>query len=368
MTYRSVAFRELTLSVAAVLASVSLLGCPGGDGGGGDCPEIGGDWSVGDNGEGDAPACTSTSCDIIQNGCSIRLECEDGRTLSGSISGGSATFKDDEASCTGQFEGLEDTDGDGNVAPGLEGSCTIEGDRCDFFAECFNGDCRVPDEDEGSDEGDSGEGGQGGSSGFLGGSGNGGNGNSGGSGPAGEGGISGEGGVGGDPPAGNGGVGGTDYMGLCGDCIDGECGAERSACDAAVECGAVLDCLIDSECDFADQSCIQSYCQERLASLDPFDAQDDAAVTEVDSCIAARCSADCTSGPVGGTGGVGGDSGTGGVGGLPPSGGSGGGTAGCDDSCGLIDGECDDGRPGAISDICDLGTDCSDCGPVGSDG
>lgn len=35
----------------------------------------------------------------------------------------------------------------------------------------------------------------------------------------------------------------------------------------------------------------------------------------------------------------------------------------CADSCRhAYDGECDDGRPGAVTSLCELGTDCSDCG------
>jgi hypothetical protein len=34
----------------------------------------------------------------------------------------------------------------------------------------------------------------------------------------------------------------------------------------------------------------------------------------------------------------------------------------CDDSCGFVDGVCDDGGTNAAFDICDLGTDCTDCG------
>ena len=35
----------------------------------------------------------------------------------------------------------------------------------------------------------------------------------------------------------------------------------------------------------------------------------------------------------------------------------------CDDSCWIasLDGECDDGGPGALFFFCDLGTDCTDC-------
>ncbi len=41
--------------------------------------------------------------------------------------------------------------------------------------------------------------------------------------------------------------------------------------------------------------------------------------------------------------------------------------AGCDNSCVLaFSGRCDDGGPGSRSDICDLGTDCLDCGPRGT--
>jgi hypothetical protein len=40
-----------------------------------------------------------------------------------------------------------------------------------------------------------------------------------------------------------------------------------------------------------------------------------------------------------------------------------GGTAGCTNTCGTSnDGECDDGGPGSMYSICDLGTDCNDCG------
>jgi hypothetical protein len=43
---------------------------------------------------------------------------------------------------------------------------------------------------------------------------------------------------------------------------------------------------------------------------------------------------------------------------------------GCEDSCEYAgDGECDDGRPGAVTDLCYSGTDCSDCeGFSGGDG
>jgi hypothetical protein len=43
----------------------------------------------------------------------------------------------------------------------------------------------------------------------------------------------------------------------------------------------------------------------------------------------------------------------------------------CDDSCGeryVKDGICDDGRPGSWNNFCELGTDCSDCGPVPEEG
>jgi hypothetical protein len=60
---------------------------------------------------------------------------------------------------------------------------------------------------------------------------------------------------------------------------------------------------------------------------------------------------------------MGGDSGAGGTGG---SGGSGGSVSagGCTDTCrDSGDGACDDGGEGSDFDICELGTDCSDCGP-----
>lgn len=39
--------------------------------------------------------------------------------------------------------------------------------------------------------------------------------------------------------------------------------------------------------------------------------------------------------------------------------------AGCDNSCQFaFDGVCDDGRDGAAYNVCELGTDCDDCGPI----
>jgi len=362
MTYRSVAFRELALGAAAALVSVSLLGCPGGGGGGGSCPEISGTWNAGGS-------CTSASCEITQDGCSITLECSDGRTFEGTVSKSSARFRDTDASCNGQLEGLEDDDGDGTISPVLQGSCTVEGDMCDFSAACSTGECTIPDEDQGSDEGDSGAGGrsgQGGSSGFLGGGGSG-AGGSGGSGPAGEGGISGDGGFGGDggdPPAGNGGVGGSVSSDECGDCILSACAVEANACQTQGECASIVDCAVGSGCSLDDVECVDTQCATVYEMLSNTDDEDLAALEDVQLCIDEQCASSCySSGPVGGTGGVGGDSGEGGTGGLP-SGGSGGGSPGCDDSCGLVDDECDDGRPGAITNICPPGTDCTDCGPA----
>jgi hypothetical protein len=357
MTYRSVAFRDLALGAAAALASVSLLGCPGGGGGGGGCPEIGGSWNV-------SGACTNATCEFTQDGCSITLECDDGRTLQGTVSKGTASFRDSEVSCTGEFEGLEDEDGDGDIAPGLEGSCTIEGEMCDYFAECSTGDCRIPDDDGSSDEGDSGEGGrsgQGGASGFLGGG-------QGGDGPAGTGGISGAGGISGqagDTPAGNGGVGGV-VSGNCGSCVQSACSSAASACQSEGECGTILECALDSGCSLDDADCVDMECEDVYATLEMPDEQDITALDDVQLCIEEQCASSCyADGPVGGTGGVGGDSGEGGVGGLPPSGGSGGSTGGgCTDTCfDAADGACDDGGPGSDFTICDLGTDCTDCGP-----
>lgn len=46
----------------------------------------------------------------------------------------------------------------------------------------------------------------------------------------------------------------------------------------------------------------------------------------------------------------------------PDAGGGGGG--GCTDTCTYAgDGACDDGGPGSEFSICELGTDCTDCGP-----
>ncbi len=39
--------------------------------------------------------------------------------------------------------------------------------------------------------------------------------------------------------------------------------------------------------------------------------------------------------------------------------------AGCNDTCRFSgDNECDDGRPGSYTSLCEAGTDCSDCGPM----
>jgi hypothetical protein len=61
------------------------------------------------------------------------------------------------------------------------------------------------------------------------------------------------------------------------------------------------------------------------------------------------------------------DSPGGGSGGSGGSGGTGGSDEPvelCDDTCySPNDGDCDDGGSGSDYDICELGTDCSDCGP-----
>jgi hypothetical protein len=53
-----------------------------------------------------------------------------------------------------------------------------------------------------------------------------------------------------------------------------------------------------------------------------------------------------------------------GPGGGTDTGGSGSATTMCEDTCLFAyDGECDDGGPDADWSVCDLGTDCADCGP-----
>jgi len=43
--------------------------------------------------------------------------------------------------------------------------------------------------------------------------------------------------------------------------------------------------------------------------------------------------------------------------------------AGCTNTCRFAsDSDCDDGGPGSDFDLCDLGTDCDDCGPRGGGG
>lgn len=361
MTLRSVAWRMGWGGAAVVLASAGLMGCPGGSGKGG-CPEISGDWSV-------SGTCVSgpSSCEVQQTGCSITLSCSDGRTLSGSVSKGSVSFSDEDVSCSGQLDKLEDDDGDGLIHPKIEADChPMGGEACEIEADCQSGDCTVPEEEDDGDGGEGGRSGNGGSSGFLGGGAggvSGGDSGEGGFSGAGTGGFSGAGSGGfSGSPAGNGGVGGS--VGSCGDCIDANCSAERSACNAQFECGQVLDCAIDSECSFDDGNCIGTYCQDRLAGI-MLDEQDGLAADDVDSCLSAYCTSDCLSGgPVAGSGGVGGEAGFGGTGGVGgEAGGVPPGPGGCDDSCGLTDAECDDGGEGSITSICLYGTDCTDCGP-----
>ena len=350
MTLGSMTWRGFCWSGAVVAAaSMGLMACPGGDGdGGGNCPELAGDWSV-------SGTCTNTRCELEQSGCSITFTCDDGRTLNGTVSKGSATFSDSDVRCTGSLDGLEDDDGDGTIAPELDGMCTpiAEGDACDYTANCLNGDCTVPDQDEGSDEGGSGEGGSSGEgdSGEGGGAGGQSGGDSGeGGGPAGQGGISGEGGEGGIPPGGSGGVGGV--VGgtggsagaidseACGECILSACETEVTACAGETGCVDVVDCWLETGCSFDNAECLDTQCATAYEGIVDA-AGEDAAVNSL-LCATSTCG-DCLSGsgPVGGTGG------------SPAT--------ECDTCTYANDDVCDDGSDGSEV-FCDLGTDCTDCG------
>jgi len=381
MDYRSVALREIGWGGTVVaLASIGLASCVGGGGGGG-CPQLDGTWMV-------TGSCVDTagiSCEINQeeDSCSITLSCSDGRTLMGSVSKSSASFRDEDVSCTGQLDDLDD-EGSGFINPTIDGSCTpTGGEMCDIDARCQSGNCTIPeDDDDDNDEGDSGSGGSAGvSAGSGGASGNGGNGGSsgvfGGS-PAGTGGTSGEGGssgvfggssgIGGESgstPAGTGGIGGEAGVGgsgagvidpaACSSCVDTFCQSALASCTEENGCLTALTCTIGSGCSQDNGDCILQYC-EGVATFTP---DGEAAVEAVSICMGETCLGECTaSGPVAGSGGIGGIGGEGGVGGVPP------GPGGCSDDCQYpADGDCDDGGPDSDFSGCLYGTDCTDCGP-----
>jgi hypothetical protein len=373
MDYRSVALREIGWGKAVIaLASIGLAACDSGGGSGG-CPQLGGSWTV----SGSCVDAAGISCQVDQeeDSCAVTFSCSDGRTLMGTVSKSSVSFRDEDVSCRGSLDNLEDDDGNGLINPEIDGSCTpTGGEMCDIDADCQSGNCTIPeDDDDGNDEGDSGAGGsagvlsgsggasgiggQGGSSGVFGGtSGTSGIGGQGGSSGV-FGGSSGIGGESGTAPAGTGGVGGTGAGAIdpaaCASCVDTFCQSALSTCTEENGCLIALDCTIGSGCSQDDGDCILEYC----SGVTTFTPDGETAVEAVSICMGQSCLGDCTaSGPVAGSGGVGGVSGEGGVGGVPPG-------PGCDDSCGLVDAECDDGGPGAITNICPLGTDCTDCGP-----
>jgi hypothetical protein len=379
MSYRTVALREIGWGGAVIaLATMGLTACNGGGGGG--CPEIGGNWTF--SGECiEAMGASSFSCEVDQDGCGITVECTNGSTLTGTVSSSSVSFSDDEVSCSGSLEGLEDEDGNGLIAPQIDASCTPKsgGDACDANGACVTGDCTIPeDEDEGNDEGDSGSGGSagvfGGAGGASGNSGQGGNSGDGGSsgvfgGSGGESGNSGQGGSGGESgtgPAGAGGAGGSVPSGTCGDCVNTACSNELTTCTQANGCSTVTNCIIESGCYFDDDACLESACTGTELGLTEEGGQ---ALFEVLSCTANSCADSCpiTSGPVAGSGGAGGAGGAGGEAGVGGEGGAGGvppGPGGCSDTCEYFDDlACDDGGPDSDFSLCPYGTDCTDCGP-----
>jgi hypothetical protein len=368
MTYRRFAWCEIGWGGAAtVLASMALAGCAGGGGGG--CPEIEGSWSVQSTCQG-AP----TSCEIQQDGCQIELECG-GMTLEGKVSKSSVSFKDEDISCSGKLEGLEDEDEDGFIYPTLEADCTLAGDMCEVEAMCFQGDCTEPEED-GEDNGGDGDGdgdgpfpaGQGGgagsfsgSGGFSGTSGAGGfsgAGAGGFSGIGGEGGISGEGGAGGfsgegGAPAGAGGIGGNSGFGgfgggtvamaispqACGGCIESTCSFELASCTDANGCQQVLSCQVSSGCSQENSTCVLDACGQLMSGLTAEGQQ--AGVAAID-CMVDYCFSDCFSDDVV----------------APPT------QQECDMCEYWGDGVCDDGSQGGTA-YCELGSDCTDCGNAG---
>ncbi len=163
-----------------------------------------------------------------------------------------------------------------------------------------------------------------------------------------------------------GGTGGTSGVGGAGGTgggapLDEACAAVCQTM-ASVGCSSfdLTTCLAD--CNAAEASlggCVQEYdAFLRCAATSPASAwacNADGTVGYVDT---VRCSAQedlvfaCLTSGTGGTGGLGGTGGTGGVAGI------------CTDTCVYaFDDECDDGGPGSITDICEYGTDCADCGP-----
>ncbi len=152
-------------------------------------------------------------------------------------------------------------------------------------------------------------------------------------------------------------------------------------CDNAVDIGtAEPDCMVDrAECD----SMCPSYDETLKACLAAASSCDDMIACALAGCdcdldstcsSGCACDTDCAPPLDGGggydAGGGGYDAGGGGYdagGGGYDAGGGGydaGGGGGCTDTCTYAaDGECDDGGPGSSYSVCELGTDCTDCGP-----
>ncbi len=354
-------FLQRAAHAAIGLGSIAaLVGCPGGGSGdgGSDCPTVRGNWSIGGD-------CATTQCDIEQDdgSCSITLVCQDGTSFSGSVSSGSITFSGtvdgENTRCSGMISDLEDNDRDGVVAPVTSGTCTVASEMCEFNGNCLSGSCtEAPDEEE---AGTGGTGGQAGTSMVAGQSGGGSSGANAGEGGStagvggttgGQGGFAGIAGIGGQG-GGIGGVGGEAGTGVtpsegCSDtcassndavCDDGGPGSQYSICGRGTDC---------TDCGAREPVVMSSTCMDTCAYAGDGACDDGGPGAQFNACEFATDCTDCgernaADAPV-----------------EPVPG-----TEGCAENCGefSMDGECDDGGPDSTTDICQLGSDCADCGP-----
>jgi len=124
----SLGLSSLALAAAGAL-SLGGCGSDSGGGGSGGCPSLSGSWTV-------SGTCSATSCAIAASGCTLSLQCNDGNTYSGTLSGTSLTFSGGGASCSGTVGDLSP-----GKSPEAKGTCSLSGTTCSFDAQCGSGPC-----------------------------------------------------------------------------------------------------------------------------------------------------------------------------------------------------------------------------------
>lgn len=121
--------RGLFLLIAFVFGGLFAEGCSSDSssgGGGASCQDLTGSWSL-------SGSCPTTSCEVTTSStCTVKVTCNDGSSLSGSISGKDFSLNG-TSSCSGSVSGTS-----------ASLSCTSNTGTCSSSLTCVSGDCLDP--------------------------------------------------------------------------------------------------------------------------------------------------------------------------------------------------------------------------------